>query len=255
MSDSFERGLRRAMEGLGRVVEAVIGKAKRAKVQVSTRGGVQPILSVESQLDASRIRELIEAASQKVISGISPELKGQNTLEIGEGPALFFQKFFSCHAATVIGVEMGGASVPRQGDASRGFTVRAQAAKLPFADAGFGYVLGRFCSHFAGDMLRDARELSRVMKPGGQGVVVDFHPFGMWARSGGGRVRAPDSGVHRIEDYYRLFRQTGLRIVDVREAFIDEGMRQHFKDAETSAYRGLKGTPILIFIFVYKPKG
>ncbi|MFH0800600.1 MAG: methyltransferase domain-containing protein [Pseudomonadota bacterium] len=255
MAESFEKSLRHGMEALGRVVESLIGKAKQARVQVSTRGGVQPILSLESQLEPLRIREVIEASAQKVLSGAIPDLNGGEALEVGEGPAAFGSRMLACHAKAALGVEIGGGSVARQGDISRGFTIRAQLMRLPFADNRFSYFLARLATQFAGDMVRNARELSRVLTPGGQGMIVDYHPFGLYAKHGAGRVRSADSGVHRIEDYYRLCRQAGLRIVDVREVFIDEGMRQLFGEQEIGAYRNLKGTPLLIFIFVYKPKG
>jgi hypothetical protein len=52
-----------------------------------------------------------------------------------------------------------------------------------------------------------------------------------------------------------LCRKGGMRVVDVKEAFIDEGSRGFFREEEIQAYRNLKGTPLLTFLFVYKPKG
>lgn len=255
MARSFEQTLRSAMEALGHVVEQLIGKAKRASVQVSTRGGVQPILSVESQLAASRIRDIIEASAQKVLISAIPNLKGGAALEVGEGPVTWAQRLLSAQAQGVWGVEIGGGSVGRQGDASRGFVVRGALSRLPFPDARFAYVMARLATQLQGDMVRALREMARVMAPGGQGVVVDYHPFGLYAKRGASRVRPADSGVHRFEDYYRFCRQAGLRVVDVREAFVDEASRQLFREEEIGAYRSLKGTPLLIFLFVYKPKG
>ena len=243
------------MEALGRVVESVIGKAKQATVQVSTRGGVQPILSVESQLTAPRIRDLIDASTHKVLSGAIPDLKGGTALEVGEGPVSWAARLLSAQAQSVMGAEIGGGSVGSQGDASRGFVVRGSVPKLPFPDKRFSYVMARLATQLQGDMVRALREISRVMAPGGQGVLVDYHPFGLYAKRGASRVRPADSGVHRFEDYYRFCRQAGLRVVDVREIFVDEGMRQLFHEEEIAAYRNLKGTPLLVFLFVYKPKG
>lgn len=255
MTKSFEHTMRRAMEALGHVVESVIGKAKQATVQVSTRGGVQPILSVESQLSASRIRDIIELSTQKVLSGILPDLKGKTALEVGEGPVSWAGKLLGAQANLVVGVEVGGGSVGRQGDSSRGFVLRGQVARLPFEKDRFSYVLARLATQLQGDMMRALRELSRVMAPGAQGVLVDYHPFGLYAKRGASRVRPADSGIQRLEDYYRFCRQAGLRVVDVREAFVDEAARQFFREGEIGAYRNLKGTPILVFLFVYKPKG
>lgn len=255
MSKSFEDTLRKAMEALGRFVESVIGKAKQAKVQVSTRGGVQPILSIESQFSFGRIRDLIEASIQKVMANSIPDLKGGMALEVGEGPAAYGSRMLSAQAKMAVGVEIGGGSVGRQGDISRGFVVRAPLARLPFSGAIFTYFMARLATTLQGDVVRAVREIGRILAPGGQGVIIDYHPFGLYAKRGAGRVRPPDSGIHKLEDYYRLCRQASLRVVDVREVFIDEGMRQLFKDEEIYAYRNLKGTPLLIFLFVYKPKG
>ena len=172
------------MEALGRVVESVIGKAKQATVQVSTRGGVQPILSVESQLTAPRIRDLIDASTHKVLSGAIPDLKGGTALEVGEGPVSWAARLLSAQAQSVMGAEIGGGSVGSQGDASRGFVVRASVAKLPFPDKRFSYVMARLATQLQGDMVRALREISRVMAPGGQGVIVDYHPFGLYAKRG-----------------------------------------------------------------------
>lgn len=255
MAKSFEQTMRRAMEALGRFVESLIGTAKKASVQVSTRSGVQPILSVESQLSGPRIRNIIESSTVKTLQHAVPELKGGAALEVGEGPAGWGGRLLAAQAPLAVGVEIGGGSVGRQGDISRGFVLRGSVARLPFPDGRFSYVLARLATQMQGDMVRALRELSRVLLPGGQGVIVDYHPFGLYAKRGANRVRPADSGVGRFQDYYRLCRQVGLRIMDVREAFVDEGARPLFKEEEIQAYRNLKGTPLLVFLFVYKPKG
>lgn len=242
------------MEALGRVVEKAIGKAKQARVQVSSRSGVQPVLSVESQVPTNRIKEIIDVATQKVMSNTIPDIKGGAAIEIGEGPAMYNMKMLGNHAKTMVGVEIGAGQTGRQGDVTRGFVIRSQLARLPFSDASFNYFIARLATPFQGDLVRAIRELSRIVAAGGQGVLIDYHPFGMYAKRGTNRSRPADSGVARLEDYYRLFRQSGLRVVDVREAFVDESMRQHFKEEEIQAYRNLKGSPLIIFLFVYKPK-
>lgn len=255
MGKTVEDSLRRAMEALGHAIETVIGKASRARVQVGTRGGMQPVLSLEGQLGQARIRDIIEASTQRVMAKTIPDLKAKAALEVGEGPVLWGAKMLARQANVVVGVEIGGGSLGRQGDISRGFVIRAHSTKFPFPDGRFAYFLARMATTLQGDMVRALRELGRVLSPGGQGVVVDYHPFGLYGRRGGGRLKHSDPDVRRVEDYYRLCRQAGLRVVDVREAFVDEGIRQLFKEEEIAAYRKLKGTPLLIFLFVYKPKG
>lgn len=255
MAESFEQGLRRMMEFIGRGVEAVIGKAKSAGAQVSTRGGVQPILSVDSQLESSRINEIIEASTQKMMKNLIPELNGTVAMELGDGPPSFAPHFLGFRAKAAVGVDIGGRGALKQGDASRGFAVRGDAARLPFVGNYFSYLIAKLATPFQGDISRAVREIGRVLSPGGQGVIVDFHPFGLYAKRGAGKARPADSAAARLEDYYRICKQAGIKVVDVRETFVDESMRQMFKDNEISVYRNLKGTPLIIFIFIYKPKG
>lgn len=243
------------MVALGRLIEKGIDRAKQAQVQVGSRGGVQPILSVESQLTAQRVRELIDASAQKVVSASMPELKGAAALEVGEGPAAYGAKLIGHQAKLAVCAEIGSGSAGRQGDPTRGFIVRGQLARLPFPNSQFRYLIARLATHAQGDMQRAVRELSRVLAPGGQGVIVDYHPFGLYAKRGASRVRPAESGVHRIEDYFRIVAKAGMRVIDLKEAYVDEAMRQMFREEEIQAYRNLKNTPLLIFLFVYKPKG
>ena len=240
------------MESVGRGVEKVIGRAKKAKVQVGSRGGVQPVLSVESLLPMERIRDLIEEATKKLMSDAIPDIKGGAALEIGDGPTLYGQKLLGAQASTAVGVEIGGGLTEKQGDVTHGFVLQAQPGRLPFQNHSFNYVLGRLATPNQGDIVKAVTEIGRVLTPGGQGIIVEFHPFGLFAKRGPHRARSIESSLRKFEEYYRLCRKAELRIVDLREAFIDETTRGLFTEEEISTYRSLKGTPLLAFFFVYK---
>jgi SAM-dependent methyltransferase len=254
MSEQLEQALRRAMLFLGHVVESAIGQAKKAKVQVGARSGMQPILSVESLLDAGRIKEVIEASTYKVLDKKMPDLKGAMAMEIGEGPASYGQRLLSHGAGLAFSLEIGGASSERQGDVSRGYVIRGNANAMPFEDAKFSYVIARMATPFQGDLVRCLREIGRITLPGGQGVLIDYHPFGLYGRRGHGRLRPAESFVHGVEDYYKLVRTAGLRVLDIGEIFVDDGMRKLFHEHEIQAYRNLKGTPLVMFVYFFKPK-
>lgn len=243
------------MVALGRLVESAIGKARHARVQVGSRGGVRPLLSLEDQLALKRVRDIIDAATQRVISDSIPDLQGGVALEVGEGPVLYGSRLLACQAGKVIGVEIGGASIGRQGDISRGYVIRGAASRLPFENGRFSYFLARMATVFQGDVIRAIREMDRVLARGGQGVLIDYHPFGPYATRGAGRLRPAGSGIRKFEDYYSVLKQSGLLVVNVREVFVDEQMRKLFHEDEVPAYRNLKGAPLLVFLFVYKPRG
>lgn len=255
MSDSFEQGLRKLMTFLGRGVEAVIGKAKSASAHVGTRGGVKPILSLDSQLRPARIAEIISASVERVMKNSIPDIKGGIALEVGEDGPMFSTRIIGMQAKLSVCVEVSGKTALRQGTGDRGFVIRGEPQRLPFGNARFSYLIAQLATPLRGDIMRAARELGRVLLPGGQGVIVDYHPFGLYAKRGDSKIRPIDASANHFEDYYRICKQSDLRVVDVREVFVDESMRQMFKPDEISAYRNLKGTPLVIFIFIYKPKG
>lgn len=60
-------------------------------------------------------------------------------------------------------------------------TCQGQAERLPFADGAFDYVLSRYSAHHWQDAGQGVREIGRVLKPGGQAVIIDVcspgHPL------------------------------------------------------------------------------
>ncbi len=252
---NLERSLRTVMEMVGRFVESIIGHARKAKVQVGTRGGVQPILSLESLVGMNRIGQLISATTERVVLPAIPELKEGSALDVGEGPPQFLKRFMERGAQTAVGFEIGGGSQGAQGDQERGYVVRGKVSAIPFSDNFFDYISVRLATPFQGDIIKVVREVGRVAAPGGQGVLIDYHPYGLYAKKGPDRLRSVESSIRGAEDYYRICRAAGLRVVDLREAFIDENLRGFFEgDQQLAAYRSLKGTPFAIFLFFYKPR-
>jgi hypothetical protein len=89
------------------------------------------------------------------------------------------------------------------------------------------------------------RELVRTLVVGGNFLVADFHPFGLYARRGSRRLRA--SFVHGMADYYRMNRGLGIDITDCREGYCDEKAAAFFSTPEEKLiYRGLKDSPLVI---------
>lgn len=254
MSDSIESALKKLMEGAGRLIEKVIGEAHKAKVSVGTRSGIKPILSLESQFAPKKISEMINFATDRICVPTIPGLKGQATLEIGEGPLTMLPRFTGQQARVAVGFEIGGSLSIRQGDPGKGYVARGQASSLPFEKDFFEYIGARLASNVQGDIVKAIKEIGRVMAPGGQGFLADFHPFGLYAKKGTDRVRPVESIVRGIEDYYKMFRSAGLRIVDLKEAFIDEGFRSMFQGDEIQTYRNVKGTALVVYLFFFKPK-
>jgi len=254
MTKSYEKHLKSAMTAAGNFLERAIGHAQKAKAQVGQRGGVQPILSLESILGVNKISELVNASVERYVTPAVPELSGHAAMDLGEGPPQLLARFTEREARLSLGFEIGGGSQGQQGDAKTGYIVRGKAQNVPIADNFFDYVALRLATPLQGDILRVVKEAGRVLAPGGQGVLIDYHPYGMFAKKGPDRLRAIESSIRGIEDYYRICRTAGLRVVDVREAFIDENARNMFTDEAQAAFRTVKGSPLTVILFIYKPR-
>jgi SAM-dependent methyltransferase len=254
MSKGVEKSLKNVMTSAGKALERLIGQAQKAKAQVGVRGGVQPILSLESLLGVNRIGELIGASTERVALPVVPEIKDAVALDVGEGPPQFLSRFKERGARISVGLEIGGGSKGVQGDQEQGYIVRGKATAIPFGGDFFNFVSARLATPFQGDILRVMKEIGRVAAPGGQGVIVDYHPYGLYAKKGSDRLRSVESSIRGAEDYYRICRASGLRVVDLREAFVDENLRGMFAEDQLSAYRSVKGSPLAIYLFFYKPR-
>ncbi|PIR16607.1 MAG: hypothetical protein COV46_07785 [Deltaproteobacteria bacterium CG11_big_fil_rev_8_21_14_0_20_49_13] len=254
-SPKVEDALRKGVVAVGNVVEGLIGKAEKlgAGFKSSSSMSVQAVLSLEGQIPLPKLKEILCQVSDKVIEPFVPSLVDKTALEVREG-ASTIAKFFKEKGASVsVHVDMGG-SAGSYGKPGAGISsIRSVSSKLPFEDGFFDLVAGNYANQFQGDLLKNVKELSRVMAITGEGVIVDFHPFGLYARRGNVRIKPISSVTKGIEDYYKLCKMASLKITGAKESFFDETARPYFvTEEEKSAFRIIKDTPMLIYLFVKK---
>ncbi|MFH1653343.1 MAG: methyltransferase domain-containing protein [Pseudomonadota bacterium] len=254
MEQKIKKILKRFVLTLGNFVESVIEKFKKMKISVGKKSGLQPILSLESQLPDETILKIINDGAKRVLIEALPKMQGITTLEVADGGALVSEKLMQQGAKLALFCEIGNVA-GEQGDIGTGLKVKGGIANLPFNNAFFDYFVANLATPRQGDLNRGMKEFSRVLTPGGQGVIVDFHPYSMFAKEGSQRMRSIKTTINGIEDYYKLIKSTGLRVVNIRELFIDDKVRSFFAPDAIEAYRNLKGSPFLVFVYVYKPKG
>ncbi len=106
----------------------------------------------------------------------------ERVLDVGTGAghtALALAK----HAAEVIALDLTeemlatAAGLARERGLANVWFRRGRAEALPFADASFDLVTSRLCAHHYADPAAATREAARVLKPGGQYLLVDsFSP-------------------------------------------------------------------------------
>jgi SAM-dependent methyltransferase len=250
----WEEGLRAGVVKVGNLVEGLLGRAEEWSSSIkSSSGSAQPLLSLEGQVPLPKLKELINISVDRVVASSVPALVDRTSAEIREGASTLAAIFRERGASVAAHVDIGGGG-GSYGRAEAGVaSVRCHPHRLPFEDSFFDFAVGHFANQYQGDLVKDVRELSRVTALSGEAVIVDFHPFGMFARKGTTRLRPLESTARGVEDHYKLCRSAGFRVVNVREAFIDENMRPFFvTDGEKQAFRMVKESPLLIFLFVKK---
>ncbi len=109
---------------------------------------------------------------------LAGDVRGARVLDVGTGVGATALAFAE-RGARVVGLDLTPAMLEnaRAQAAERGLanleTRLGDAAELPFGDAAFDLVSCRVCAHHFGRARRAVAEMARVLRPGGQLLVVD----------------------------------------------------------------------------------
>lgn len=102
-------------------------------------------------------------------------------------------------------------------------------------------------------------EWNRVLKPGGQMIITDYHPLAL-AKGGKRTFRHNDETVavknyvHTLEDLKNIAKQLGLQVSRSIEKPIDESARPYYeKQNALAVFEIWKGVPIIYGMYLIKP--
>ncbi|MDP2599848.1 MAG: methyltransferase domain-containing protein [Deltaproteobacteria bacterium] len=254
-SSKITNSLEKGVGFVGRVLEKLIGQAKKAKEKVTPDAafGLQPILALESRLPAPKIRQLIDLVGDRFMMQMLPVLKDKNVLELGENPLRFQKAILEKKPKFFFGVTVDAVPQSSATTSPQALVLKGSLKSIPFENGFFDCVIAQIATPHQGDVVSAFKEIGRVLAPGGTALLFDYHPFGLYAKSGTQRLRSIQATIRGLEDYYKMCRVSSLFITDMHEGFIDDTLRNQFATPdEMSAYREIKGTPLVLFLQMAK---
>lgn len=239
----LEENLRRIVVALGTGLEGLIAKIKSARLARSLPK-VTPVMAIEGQISTSKIKELSQHVSLRLLGEMMPALVDKSVLLIGESVAAAVPLCKDKGTSTLMEVELGASESPLA-DGDESLRIHCIPQKLGVRSNSFDAVVALLATPFQGEVEQVFKELARTLVTGGDFLVADFHPFGLYAKRGSRRIRA--SFAHGIADYYRMARDLGIDITDCREGYCDEKSSAFFiTPEEKQIYRSIKDSPLVI---------
>ena len=154
-----------------------------------------------------------------------PVLTERHVLDLACGTGRYSHLAREAGAARVVGVDNSDAMLRAGQQGAMSLAIRATMDNLPFASGSFDVIVcGLATGHLPpASMRRAIAEMARLLRPGGETFISDFHPA--LYRSGGRRTfTAPDGTEyavehypHSIEDYTNAIADTGMRVSAILE--------------------------------------
>ena len=126
----------------------------------------------------------------------------------------------------------------------------ADVRALPFPDGSFDLAICALALCHLPDLSPAARELARVLRPGGRVVISDFHPFCLligW-RTCFDRPEARywiENHLNLTEEYVGALLANGFALTDLRESVVDERVAGILSEHDIERFRGWPAALVL----------
>jgi malonyl-CoA O-methyltransferase len=205
-----------------------------------------------------------EQAMMPLLRGIS--LTGKQVLDAGCGTGRYLRELQEAHPNTIAAVDFSDKMLERAKQKVSGAVPvsfhHTTLEHLPFPDSSFDVILCTLVLGHVRDLGGAIGELARVLRPGGEILLSDFHPFGQllgWERTfrtsstDGGKIYSVQYYGHLHSTYFTAFQKHHLDIVSMREPILDESLLPYYRKARREdIFEQYKGYPILLIIHVRK---
>lgn len=179
-----------------------------------------------------------------------PDPRGLAVLDLGAGPGYYAAWAAARGARRTVALDLTLemlATAPRP-------AVVGDAVRLPFPAEAFDLVVAALVLSFVADPASMAREVARVLRPGGCLLLSDLHAVASergWRRTFAGCsgpalvIEAPPPPAELVRSHLAA---AGLSVEVEREPAIDERLRPAFVQAGRADFEELAGTPLLQII-------
>jgi ubiquinone/menaquinone biosynthesis C-methylase UbiE len=185
---------------------------------------------------------------------------GKTVADVGCGTGRHWPKLYSREPARLLGfdVSQGMLDVLRE-KYPQAETRLLKDASLPgLATASCDLVISTLTIAHIPDIRPALTEWNRVLKPGGQMIITDYHPAAL-AKGGQrtfrdkGQVIAVRNHIYPISWIKEIAKKLGLEILQVVEQRIDQSMRPYYeKQNAVALFERFLGTPIIYGIQLKK---
>lgn len=153
-----------------------------------------------------------------------PDVTGHRVLDLGCGKGRLSRRVLERGASQAVAADLTPAMLVGP-DAFQGPKLVASAGDpLPFRGATFDLVICALVLGHVEGLESALSGMTAVLKPGGQLLISDFHPYATlrgWQRTfvdaKSGKTRAVTQHLHLFSDYLRVLRQLGLTVDAMEE--------------------------------------
>lgn len=205
---------------------------------------------------------LMLAWDEEIFSSLLKDINLQNKLiaDIGCGTGRHWQKIFNLHPKKLIGF-----------DVSEGM-LKMLKQKFPEADThslrddylnqlechSCDFIFSTLTIAHIEDAEKALEEWKRVLKPGGEMIITDYHPAALEKGAKrtfnyNGETIAIKNYVHSIDKIKSIARQLDLKVIRLVEKSIDESAKPYYeKQNAIAVYQAWKGMPIIYGIHLKK---
>jgi ubiquinone/menaquinone biosynthesis C-methylase UbiE len=189
------------------------------------------------------------------------DLKDKTVTDVGCGTGRHWQEIFSCGPAKLTGFDVSDEMLKMLQKKFPGAeTYLLSTNKLaPMADDTCDCVVSTLTIAHIRDAGEAIAEWSRVLKPGGDIVITDYHPVAL--AKGGKRTFSHNNHtiaiknyVHSIESIKTIAQQLKLEVVDTIEKNIDASAKPYYeKQNALAVFEAWNGVPIIYGMHLKKP--